>query len=282
MSYGTLISVEALQQIQREALIVDCRYNVMKPDAGREAYDAGHVPGAFFLSVDSDLAGPVDGSNGRHPLPDRATLRQRLESFGLNDHRQLVVYDAAGGQVAARLWWLAKWLGHDAAAVLDGGFQAWTGAGLPLSTEMPVPVVGQLSERTPLAHSVDLDAMLYNLEATSRAVVDARSAPRYRGETEPIDPVAGHIPGSINRPSQDNLGADGRLKAPDLLRAEFAALLGQADAAQSIHSCGSGVAACHNLLAMQVAGMPMALLYPGSWSEWCADPARPIATGPNP
>jgi thiosulfate/3-mercaptopyruvate sulfurtransferase len=281
MPFSTLISAEELAAIIDECVLVDCRHDLIDPGAGPAAYAQGHLPRAWFMHQDSDLAGPKTGSNGRHPLPNRDAMRQRLEAIGLSDERQLVAYDAHGGMFAGRLWWLARWLGHRAVAVLDGGLPAWTGAGFPLTREAPAPETpGRLSERPSLVTSFDAQAVLANLVTRERLLVDARAPERYRGETEPMDPVAGHIPGALNRPFQQNLRPDGRFKPAEVLRQEFDALLGGRPAANLIHQCGSGVTACHNLLAMEHAGLVGSALYPGSWSEWCADPSRPVAVGP--
>ncbi len=283
--YTTLIDAEQLATVIDDCVVVDCRHDLMDPAIGPIVYAQGHLPRAWHLHQDTKLAGPRNGRNGRHPLPDRETFRQTLESIGLSDDLQLVVYDAQGGMFAGRLWWMARWLGHRAVAMLDGGLPAWTQAGFPLSTAAPDPSGvrrGRLSERPSLVTALDTDAVLANLESAERLIVDARSPERYRGEVEPLDPVAGHIPGAINRPYGNNLRPDGRFKPAQVLREEFEALLGGRSPATVLHQCGSGVTACHNILAMEMAGLQGSALYPGSWSEWCADPGRPMATGPNP
>ena len=279
MPWTTLISADELATHIDACLVVDCRHDLDDPDSGPAAWSVGHIPGAFFLHQDFDLAGPKDGRNGRHPLPDRETLRRTLESIGLSDGRQLVAYDDSGGAFAARLWWLARWLGHREAAVLDGGIQAWRKAGYPVSREPAVPRPGALSLREPLVGEVDTEAVLAAMGRGDRLLLDARTPERFRGEVEPVDPVAGHIPGAVNRPLQRNLRPDGRFKPAEVLREEYLALLAGRTPAAVIHHCGSGVTACHNLLAMEMAGLAGSLLYPGSWSEWCADPARPVARG---
>jgi thiosulfate/3-mercaptopyruvate sulfurtransferase len=281
MRWTTLISADELAARLDDCVVVDCRHDLTDPDSGPAAWSVGHLPGAFFLHQDFDLAGPKNGRNGRHPLPDRETLRRKLESIGLADGRQLVAYDDSGGAFAVRLWWLVRWLGHPEAAVLDGGIQAWRKAGYPVDRETPEPTyAGKLTTRAPLVSQVDSEAVLAAMQNRDRLIVDARTPERFRGEVEPFDPVAGRIPGAINRPLQRNLRPDGRFKPAEALREEYLALLGGRDPATLIHQCGSGVTACHNLLAMEMAGLHGGALYPGSWSEWCADPARPIATGP--
>lgn len=279
--WNTLIDVNDLAAGLDHCLVVDCRHDLTDPTAGPRQYGEGHIPGAYFLHQDHDLAGPATGRNGRHPLPGRQALADRLAGLGLAPGVQLVAYDAQGGALAGRLWWLARWLGHRPVAVLDGGLPAWRRAGLPLSTETPAPRPGG---RVPVSDAPgmparDVDALLANLDGGPDLVVDARTAERFRGEAEPIDPVAGHIPGAVNRPLQLNLREDGRYKPAEVLRREFEALLGGRDPATVVHSCGSGVSACQNLIAMEHAGLAGSALYPGSWSEWCSEPSRPVATG---
>ncbi len=264
-----------------KVVVVDCRHDLMNLEAGREAYAAGHIPGAVFGDMEHALSGEKRGADGqfrgRHPLPERGALIETLRSWGINDDTQVVAYDAHGGMYAARLWWLLRWVGHPAVAVLDGGMAAWQALGLPLSAETPVKARGSLAEREPLVRTVTAGEVLANIGTGERQVVDARAPDRFRGENETIDPVGGHIPGAKNRFFKDNLQADGRFKDAAQLKADFAPLF--ADPARAVMQCGSGVTACHNLLALELAGMPGAALYPGSWSEWCADPARPVATG---
>ncbi|WP_208276922.1 sulfurtransferase [Massilia oculi] len=262
-------------------VVVDCRYDLVNLAAGREGYAAGHLPNAVFADIETVLSGAKRGPDGvflgRHPLPEKEALAQALREFGIGDDTQVVAYDAHGGMFAARLWWLLRWLGHEAVAVLDGGMAAWQALGQPLSTEKPNKPGGSLTVRAPFVPTVTVREVMVNLESGQRIVIDARAADRFRGENETIDPVGGHIPGAKNRFFKDNLQADGRFKDADQLRAEFGALVD--DPERAIMQCGSGVTACHNLLALEVAGMPGASLYPGSWSEWVGDPARPVAKG---
>ena len=281
--HQTLISAaELAAHIDDPAwVVVDCRHDLMNLAAGRGAYASGHLPGAVFADIETVLSGAKNGADGvflgRHPLPDREVLAEALRDFGIDDTTQVVAYDAHGGMFAARLWWLLRWLGHEAVAVLDGGMAAWDAAGQPLTTEVRTRPRGALSVRAPFVPTVTVREVLDNLESGKRIVIDARAADRYRGENETIDPVGGHIPGAKNRFFKDNLGADGRFKDAAQLREELGALID--DPAAAIMQCGSGVTACHNLLALEVAGLPGAALYPGSWSEWVADPARPVAKG---
>ncbi|MFO1199525.1 MAG: sulfurtransferase [Burkholderiaceae bacterium] len=279
MSQAALISAEELAAAIDRCVVVDCRHELGKPDAGAQAYAAAHIPGAHFLHGDHDLAGPPNGRNGRHPLPDRETFAAKLRSTGLAPGQLLVAYD---GGFAARLWWMARWIGHARVAVLDGGIAAWKAAGFPTTAEVPAPRAGGIVAGAPAMPALDVDQVMANLATKAYVVVDARSADRWRGDTEPIDPVAGRIPGALNRFIGANLRPDGRFKPAEVLRAEFDALLAGRPAAQVVHSCGSGVAACHNLLAMEIAGLAGSALYAGSWSEWCADPSRPVGRGPTP
>jgi len=286
-----LITATELNQLrsqnQHDVVLFDCSFDLADPAAGREAYHQGHLPGAFYLHLDNELSGPKTGFNGRHPLPDAELFAARLRALGVNDGSLVVAYDAQGGMFAARLWWLMRWIGHAAVTVLDGGKNAWVAAGLPLErgatpepdTDTDNSTGGDLSRKASLVPTVDAEALLANLASPSRLVVDARAADRFRGENETLDPVGGHIPGAVNRFFKDNLAADGHFKPAETLRAEFGQVFGAKAPGDTVMQCGSGVTACHNLLAMEVAGLTGAALYPGSWSEWCADPKRPVATG---
>lgn len=283
--HTTLIDAVTLSQHLQDPnwVILDCRHDLMNPNAGFDSFAIGHIDGAQFAHVDTDLSGAKIGADGkflgRHPLPGRAALIETLRGFGINDDTQVVAYDAHGGMFAARLWWLLRWIGHPAVAVLDGGLVAWQSAGLPMVTQAGRRTPGTISERAALVSTVSVDEVLANLSSHDRTVVDARAADRFRGENETIDPVGGHIPGAKNRFFKDNLTTDGRFKDAAQLKAEFAPLFDEPS--QAIMQCGSGVTACHNLLALEIAGLPGAALYPGSWSEWVADPSRPVATGTN-
>jgi thiosulfate/3-mercaptopyruvate sulfurtransferase len=281
--YSTLIDAATLAQHVTDPnwVILDCRHDLLNAAYGRNAFAEGHIQNAQFASIDDDMSGPKAGSGptfrGRHPLPDRAALVETLRGFGINDDTQVVACDAQGGMYAARAWWLLRWIGHEAVAVLDGGLAAWTAAGQPLVTPVAPRPRGNISERASLTRTVSAAELVENLSSARYQVVDARANDRFRGENETIDPVGGHIPGAKNRFFKDNLAADGRFKDAASLKAAFAPLFGSA--ADAVMQCGSGVTACHNLLAMEIAGLPGAALYPGSWSEWCADPSRPVATG---
>lgn len=277
MSYTTLVDAATLQAHLDDPswLVIDVRHQLADTGYGERAYAAGHIPGAVFLHCDRDLSGPMTGSNGRHPLPDAEKLAKRLGEIGVCATTQVVVYDDAQGMIAGRLWWLLRWLGHDAVALLDGGLQAWQAAGGALTGVFPT-LSAQTFVARPLDRLVKADYVLERIETPHMHLVDARSADRFRGENESIDPVGGHIPGAVNRFFKDNLQPDGRFKPAAELRAEWLAVLAGALPDQVVHQCGSGVSACLNMLAMEIAGLPGSLLYAGSWSEWCADPGRPV------
>lgn len=255
-------------------LVVDCRHDLADPAAGRRAYAESHIPGAVFLHLDDDLSAAKTGYNGRHPLPEPAVAAARLGQVGIRPGRRVVAYDANGGMFAARLWWMCRWLGCNEVALLDGGWPAWLENRQPVNNAPATP--------TPHLWQPQLQDWVVTVEHLQRhltdwLIVDARSPDRFRGENETLDPVAGHIPGALNRWFRDNLDERGRFKPAATLATEFAALL--ADHPQPVlHQCGSGVTACHNLFAMELAGLPGSRLYPGSWSEWCADPRRPVVS----
>ena len=280
-SFGSLIGAHELAQhvTSPDWRIFDCRHDLTNPAFGRAAYAGGHLPGAQFLHLDEDLSGPLTGTNGRHPLPDPAALAAKLAQCGVSNDTQVVAYDDAGGMYAARLWWLLRWLGHHRVAVLDGGLHAWGKAAQALSREAAAypPAVFTISLQ-PLR--VDAEYVREHLASPDMILIDARSPDRFRGENETLDPVAGHIPSAVNRFFRDNLAPGGSFKQASVLREEFGALLRGHDPHRVVHQCGSGVTACHNLLAMESAGLSGSRLYAGSWSEWCADPARPVAAGP--
>lgn len=257
---------------------IDARHDLTQPSWGEEEYREEHIPGARFLHLDRDLSAPKTGRNGRHPLPSPAAAAATFGAAGIDDRTQVVVYDQNQGAYAARCWWMLRWLGHDAVAVLDGGWDRWMREQRPITADVR-PVVPATFRPRETLRVVGSDEVLANVASRASIVLDARSPERFRGEAEPFDPVAGRVPGAVNRPVGRNLAKDGTFKPADELRAELAAMLGSGDAGQVIHMCGSGVTACHNLLAMEVAGLPGGKLYAGSWSEWCADPSRPVATG---
>ena len=260
-------------------VVIDTRHDLTNPDVGPRAYAQGHIPGAYFMHVDHDLAGPRNGTNGRHPLPDLDEFAAKLNERGVGLGKQVVVYDDLAGNYAVRLWWMLRWLGHDKVALLDGGYPLWVQEGRPVTQAVPAPRKGSFVPRPHLGDAVDVHYVRRFSESPDVKLVDARAAERFTGKHEAIDPVAGHVPGAINRFWKDNLEADGRFKAAHQLRGEFERLLAGTRAENVVHLCGSGVTACHNVFAMELAGLPGSKLYPGSWSEWVADPSRAVATG---
>lgn len=281
MHNQTLISATELQALLRQdpaPLLIDVGFDLADTAAGERAYAQDHLPGAIYLHLDRDLSGAKSGANGRHPLPERQAFAAQMARLGLRAGRPVVAYDAQGGMYAARLWWMLRWIGHAAVAVLDGGRQGWLAAGGALSSAADAPSAGDFALGAPLVDSLDANALQARLGRLR--LIDARAPERFRGEVEPLDRQAGHIPGASNRLFKLNLQADGQFFKPaETLRAEFEALLAPYEASQVVHQCGSGVTACHNLLAMEHAGLAGSVLYPGSWSEWSADPGRPIAKG---
>jgi thiosulfate/3-mercaptopyruvate sulfurtransferase len=294
--YTTLVSVEELKALQSGGaalMVFDCSFDLMNPAAGEEQYRKGHIPGAVYAHLDNALSdkGTVDAdgthhphpdaaSGGRHPLPSREKFAMWLSSVGFANDMQAVVYDRNGSLYCGRLWWMLKWMGHDAVAVLDGGLQAWQASGGAVTDrEEPSHFQSNFAIGEPLRALATTDKVLAGLGNEKQTLIDARAAPRYKGEVEPLDPVAGHIPGALNRPFSQNLGADGRFKAPGQLKAEFEALLAGRDPKTVVHHCGSGVSAVPNVIAMELAGLGPTALYAGSWSEWCRDPSRPVEKG---
>ncbi|HXE19222.1 MAG TPA: sulfurtransferase [Castellaniella sp.] len=267
-------------------LVFDVRHDLADHQAGRRAYEAGHIPGALYLDHEEQLSAPRTGRNGRHPLPDRGDFAALMRAQGLTARTEVVVYDAGNSMFAAHLWWMLRWLGHEAVSVLDGGWAAWVaiGAEVESGTRMPrlseaQAIQSQVLSGKPSMPVVDARGVLANLDDHRLTVLDARAPERFSGSVEPMDPVAGHIPGALNRPFRLNVEPDGRFKSPAQLRREFETLLGDRLDRGIVHQCGSGITACHNLFAMELAGLRGSALYPGSWSEWCSDPARPVARG---
>lgn len=278
----TLIDTGDLEtRLARPGLVLlDVRHDLAYPDDwGAAQYRAGHLPGAIFTHLDRDLSGPRTGRNGRHPLPTPEDAAATFGRLGIGPGCEVVVYDQGGGIFASRAWWMLRWLGFSDVAVLDGGYAKWVreGRALSASARVATPTTFTVRAVTP---TVDASGIMGSLARRALVIVDARSPERFRGDNEPMDPVAGHIPGARNRPCTDNLGAGATFKPAAELRREFAAVLGDAEVDTVVHQCGSGVSACHNILAMEIAGLAGTRLYPGSWSEWCADPERPVALGP--
>jgi thiosulfate/3-mercaptopyruvate sulfurtransferase len=291
MLFKTLIDADSLEELlgNPRLAVIDCRFDLLNPDAGRNAYLEAHLPGARYADLNRDLSAPVGTHTGRHPLPAPHIFAAHMAELGIGKHTQVVAYDDANGSFAARLWWMLRWLGHDAVAVLDGGLKAWTAAGGELQS-------GEVVSRTalhghveplilpthPSANAVlttaDVEQALRNPKANA-LLVDARAKERYAGHVEPLDSAAGHIPGALNHPFTANLDADGRFLPAAELKERWQKLLAGRHPEQVIAMCGSGVTACHNLLSLEIAGLTGAKLYAGSWSEWIRDPQRPIAQG---
>jgi thiosulfate/3-mercaptopyruvate sulfurtransferase len=282
MSHTTLVDVATLAAHLNapDWVVIDCRFELGKPDAGESAYAAGHVPGARYGHLDRDFAGPVGPTTGRHPLPDPAVFAAKAAAWGINAATQVVVLDQGNSFFAARAWWVFRWLGHARVAVLDGGLAAWQAAGLALTAAAPQPAAGGFRAVADASQVVDAADVLRSLATDERRLVDARGADRYAGENETIDAVGGHVPGAVNHHYARNYLPDGRMKDAATLRAEWLATLGGREPRAMIAMCGSGVSACVNLLALEHAGLSGARLYPGSWSEWIRDPSRPMARGP--
>lgn len=278
MNYKTLISTEELLPHLEDPtwLVVDCRFDLDQQDSGDAAYLKGHIPGALYVDLERDLSAPTTGSNGRHPLPSVEALTALFSQLGIDVGTQIVAYDASGGAFAARFWWSLRYMGHDAIAVLDGGIPAWISRGLPLraGAESRPPVIFRSNPRS--AMLVNAAKVRSSFKQSDQLLLDARSPARFRGEEEPRDPVAGRIPGARNRFWQDNLEEDDRLRPFEALKADFEAVLAGATPEKVIAYCGSGVTGCHNLLVMEHVGLGGARLYAGSWSEWIADPERPV------
>lgn len=284
MTYTKLITVSELKSLladqNGDVLLLDSSHDLHDAQAGRRAYQEGHIPNAYFISMDSDMSGVATGQNGRHPLPTREAVVELMQNLGAHDDTQIVICDRSFGSHASRVWWTLRWLGHTDVAVLDGGVQAWEAAGGELTQVVPeLGHAGNFSDRPSQVTEVLFDDVLANIESAQKLVVDARSESRFRGENETVDPIGGHIPGAICRFYQHNLQADGTYKPADVLAKEFTELFGGRRAEDLIMQCGSGVSACHNLLALEVAGFGTAPLYIGSWSEWCSRANAPIATG---
>jgi thiosulfate/3-mercaptopyruvate sulfurtransferase len=301
--FTTLISAEDLATIlkseplltsdDKPVMVFDCTFDLMKPAIGPEQFNAVHIAGAIYANLDVHLSAKNDlaaASGGRHPLPSRETFAAWLSSIGFSNAHQAVVYDRNGTNYCGRLWWMLKWAGHEAVAVLDGGLQAWeklNGAVVQSADTATNPSPALNAKTIPsnfalapaLTALTAIETVAKNVGKTSQTIVDARGAARFRGEVEPIDPVAGHIPGALNRPFTENIGADGKFKPADQLKAEFAVLLAGRDPSTVVHHCGSGVSAVPNILAMELAGLGRQALFAGSWSAWCSDPALPVAQG---
>ncbi len=260
-------------------IVFDCRHDLMDVAKGERLYREGHIPGAFLANLDTDLSGEKTGTNGRHPLPSPAMFSAFLARHGVTSQSHVIAYDDVGGQFAARLWWLCRWVGLENASLLDGGIQKWIAEGRGLSTAIPLAKPAPFAGRADPLMISTVNELLPRVGGADLVLIDARAPERYRGEVEPIDPVAGHIPGALNRFYKENLTPDLTFKPSDEIRNGFAALMAGKSAAEVVHQCGSGVTACANIFAMEYAGLAGSRLYAGSWSEWVADASRPVATG---
>lgn len=281
MILTTLVDTDTLSRHINDPrwVVMDCRFSLADPGAGRRAYEAGHIPGARYAHIDEDLSSPVTPVSGRHPLPYPNVLAEKLGRWGIDKTRQVVVYDDTFGAMASRLWWLLRWLGHEAVALLDGGFPKWLREERPVTADLPRIQVTQFHPTINNAMCVDAHQVAEMLRANDGLLVDARGDERFRGEIEPLDKVAGHIPGAINMPYEDNLDFSGEFMSDEALREHYLAQLNTVSPDKVVQMCGSGVTACHNILAMEHAGLPGARLYAGSWSEWITDASRSVATG---
>lgn len=279
MNYTTLISATELQkQINNpDWVIIDCRFSLTDADAGSYSYRHGHLPNARYAHLNNDLSTTITDNTGRHPLPDFRVLAKKLGAWGINNQSQVVVYDDASGAFAGRLWWLLRCLGHEQVAVLDGGIRYWQQQGFSITTSLPKPKASIFRPYLDNSYWLTAEQLENNLAKKRICLIDARTPERYAGKHEPIDPVAGHIPGALNRPFQLNLNANGLFLSVGQLRGQFGRLIGQTPSDRVVHNCGSGVTACHNLLAMEHAGLTGSKLYAGSWSEWIRNKNRGVA-----
>lgn len=284
MAYDTLIDVESVARLigNPNVALIDCRFDLTDREAGDRAFLAGHIPGARYADMNRDLAAPVTARTGRHPLPDPELLAVRLGLLDIDNDTQVIAYDEVNGSYAARAWWMLRWLGHFRVAVLSGGFRAWVAAGGALQSGEAAPGSRHFRPRVDAAAVLSSEQVVAALRDPRRMLVDARAPERYAGAVEPLDPVAGHVPGAVNHPFADNLGKDGNLLPAAELRRRWLARLEGIAPTNVIAMCGSGVTACHHLLSLEVAGLPGAKLYAGSWSEWIRDPERPVAQGAEP
>lgn len=282
--FTTILSINDLRTNLNDPdwSLIDCRFSLNDTERGRRDYQQSHLPGAIYAHLDADLSAPIiPGKTGRHPLPSSEKFAEKLSEWGVDKTVQVVAYDDAGGGVASRLWWMLRWLGHDVVAVLDGGWNAWIAANFPVSGETAVRAKRNFEPNIRENWVVDADWIAAASNDSHCCVMDARAASRFTGEQETIDPVAGHIPGALNVPFAENLDENGFFLSPEMLRKKYETILGERSVDKTATYCGSGVTACHSLLAMKHAGFPDALLYPGSWSEWITDKSRAIATGEN-
>lgn len=286
MTLSPLISVQELQhkiETVKHLVILDARYDLMNESYGDQAYRESRIPTALRVDLSEDLCDDITPTTGRHPMKSRVELEALFQDLGIHNDSDIVVYDDAGSMFAIHLWWLIRWLGHANVQVLEGGFKAWQAAQLPLESSPPVMMIGEgnFTAQESEFSTVNVDDIMADITTDHGAlcIVDARGNARYRGDVEPLDPVAGHIPTAINRPFEANLTPEGMFKSPETLKREWLDFLEGRDHQRIVHQCGSGISACHNIFAMYYAGLGVTTLYPGSWSEWCKNPERPVVKG---
>ena len=281
MSYNTIISAQQLNEIinNDNVRIFDCRFSLKDPQGGLKSFNAGHLPNAQFADMDTQLSSPMTETSGRHPLPDAKVFIDQLKQWGVNNDTQVIAYDDMSGAFAARLWWMMRWVGHDNVAVLNGGMQKWTDAGFDLTQDITEFTSGNFSGDANMAWLVDINTVQNELATGNITLIDARSADRFSAKDQNTDPVPGHVPGAVNLPFPGNLTQEGLFEAPELIKQRFINVSKDEELTQVVNMCGSGVTACHNLLAQAVAGLPPAKIFIGSWSQWIRDPSRPVATG---
>ncbi len=281
MSFNTIISAQQLNEIidQDNVRVFDCRFSLKDPQGGLKNYQVGHLPNAQFADMDTQLSSAMTETSGRHPLPDAEQFTHQLKQWGVNNDTQVIAYDDISGAFAARLWWMMRWLGHDNVAVLDGGMKQWTDAGFALSQAQVDVAPGNFSGTANMAWLMDIDTVEKELAGNNIVLIDARAADRYTGKDQKTDPVPGHVPGASNLPFGGNLTQDGLFASPEVIKQRFNNVIDQQSLTNVVNMCGSGVTACHNLLAQAVAGLPPTKLFIGSWSQWIRDPSREVATG---
>jgi len=281
MNFTTIVSAEQLAAHLNDPdwIIFDCRFTLTNTEAGRASYQQGHIPGAHYVHLDDDMSSAVTPTSGRHPLPDIPLFSEKLSAWGVDSGKQIVVYDDSFGSMAVKMWWLLRWLGHDNIALLNGNWQMWVRHKLAVTTELPKKIPALFTPYVRSELVVDTEEVDFARRERCSVLIDARPEQRFAGEREPLDKVAGHIPGSINWVYEENLDFDGTYLPAEELRESYLKLMHSLKPQQVIHTCGSGVTACHNMLAMEIAGLHGSKLYAGSWSEWITDPARPVATG---
>jgi len=279
-SKTSLINTSDLISLDCEKVIFDCRFDLMNPESGQQEYDAEHIEGAIYVNLDKVMSSPITATSGRHPLPSKESFAQFLRTCGVSEKTQLIAYDNSAGLFAARFWWMCRWIGHESVAILNGGINAWKKQGGSVTAEVPpAKTSGSISVKESLEVVVDTEEVIKASQQQNRLIADVRAAERYRGEVEPIDPIAGHVPNAINIPLSDNYDSEGQFLTGDQLQQLYLSKLGEYTAKDPIFMCGSGVTACLSRFCVELARLPPVSVYPGSWSEWIRDPSRGVATG---